>query len=111
MTKKSKAKTKSKKPVKKLPYEKLYFYHECKDYIEKKYKVDTDNRNGGYDDSVWLWIVDNHDLQEDGCIIHLPHPDSPEILDVSDNLRELFKLFWKEFGSRKADHVEYWADY
>lgn len=98
-----------KKPKKKYPVEKMYDFHECMNYIEKKYGIEYDNRTNR-DGSLWLWLCDNRgdDLWPEGCTIGLEREPWEE---MPDSLKNLCKIACDEFAEPGEDYAEFWCSW
>lgn len=99
------------KPQKKYPVEKIYLYHDCIKYIEKKYDVQTDIRSPR-EASLWLWICDNEgdQLWMDGCVLYLTTNSAAIWQDMPDKIKYFLKLLHDEFAENPEDEgINFWV--
>ncbi len=105
------------KPKKKAVGGKSLNYHVAIDYIENKYKIDTQNYkgmkfNGKPDDAeycnFWHWFIDGGDIHN-GCFAHLDF-ESLEDKDTPAWVKEILLLIKKEFSPR-GNVITFWVEW
>jgi len=90
----SKPKKKSRKP--------MYDYHECRDYIEEKYKINTHM-------TIWHHLCDGGGVVNGGEL----HFDPKQILHeeqmAKDKGPEALKEFYEYASEKVCDHCRLWV--
>ncbi len=108
---------KPKKPVKKYNTHKMYNFHECRDYIEAKYKIQTrgyPNYEFGKENAYpyqdfWHWL-----LEHDACDIHNPDTflmETARYMEEEETpvwVKEILKMFQDEFEEEEIEFYISW---
>lgn len=100
------------KPSKREPICAVYYWNECTNYIEAKYKITVRDYSGRYINNAsapyqdfWHFIVDNCDVRN-GDLIHIWN-------DVSGNdwQNEILALYRAEFLEKGEDALTFWVEW
>lgn len=94
-------------------------YLECRDYIEKKYKIDVRDYAGKFsvpgramDNKIpyqdfWHWLIGRCDIDHNGCFIDMP-TSAP---NADQWVQEILALFTKEFATKDQESIEFWVEW
>jgi hypothetical protein len=96
-----------------------YNWHECVQYIEKKYKIDIRDYAGKFKckwnngelgeekpyQDFWHWVVQNKDVNN-GSVVTLSSYDYTECEDWQ---QQILTFFLKEFG--KGKEATFWVEW
>lgn len=83
----------------------FFDYHECTEYIESKYNIETrDYKDLNKVRDFWHWVTDHHTVHN-GCIITFD--SSLDLEDQKEWIQDILKLYFKEFGEK----ITFWVEW
>ena len=93
-------------------------YHECRNYLQKKYGYDERNFAGwepGIGDEkpyqdFWHFVLDKAEYITNGCYFWM-NLDWVEDLDEDDFRTICLNRYFDEFGKPGEDSIEFWVDW
>lgn len=96
-------------------------FHDCRDYIEKKYKIQMRDYAGRFKPPVdekkpyldfWHWIIDRYQINNDSFFNLYVTEDQDEYHLVPDWVKEILALFHKEFGEYETKgYLKMWVSW